>query len=226
MDAWYEGSYENISHAAWHYEPRIPSATESWAHPWIPMDPETSAHERTRNHQAATSSAHAPAEHSVVESIHEGMTTLVLTDLPYNLTLGDLRDEMAFLGFAHSYDYIFYPSQKKDHFRGYCFVNFANTMEARRFAEMFINHRFEFVPSSKLSNVQVARTQGLQQNLAKLKPGSAKPENFFIDMARFQDARGISTMAASGGWHSRRTASVSGYYEGEVVEPHYPGYGW
>eukprot|EP00928_Gymnodinium_smaydae_P058777 TRINITY_DN4198_c0_g1_i4.p1 TRINITY_DN4198_c0_g1~~TRINITY_DN4198_c0_g1_i4.p1 ORF type:complete len:263 (-),score=8.74 TRINITY_DN4198_c0_g1_i4:113-811(-) len=231
MDAWYEGSYNhNISHAVEYYEPRICSAGEPWAHARTPHGQETWAYEREGNHQVATSSmAHAPTERSAAESIQEGMTTLVLTDLPYNLTLADLRDEMAFLGFAHSYDYIFYPSQKKDHFRGYCFVNFANTAEARRFAAVFINHKFEFVPSSKLSNVQLARTQGLQQNLAKLKPGSARPENFFIDMARFQDARGSSTMGSSegwgnGGWHGRHTASVSGYSESYFNEPHYPGY--
>eukprot|EP00928_Gymnodinium_smaydae_P054615 TRINITY_DN3835_c0_g1_i1.p1 TRINITY_DN3835_c0_g1~~TRINITY_DN3835_c0_g1_i1.p1 ORF type:complete len:248 (-),score=39.82 TRINITY_DN3835_c0_g1_i1:196-939(-) len=131
-----------------------------------------------------------PRACSVAESIQEGMTTLMLTDLPYALPLADLRDELELLGFSHSYDYIFYPREKKQHFRGYCFINFVSTAEAQRFARVFVDHKFELSPSPKPSNVSISRTQGLQENLAKIKAGAADSDNFFMDWSRLQCARG------------------------------------
>eukprot|EP00928_Gymnodinium_smaydae_P046063 TRINITY_DN3065_c0_g1_i3.p1 TRINITY_DN3065_c0_g1~~TRINITY_DN3065_c0_g1_i3.p1 ORF type:complete len:297 (+),score=45.62 TRINITY_DN3065_c0_g1_i3:3-893(+) len=135
-----------------------------------------------------------PRAASVPKFIEDGVTTLMLTDLPYELTLADLKDELEILGFAKTYDYIFYPKERKQNFRGYCFINFVSTAEATRFAHVFVDHKFELCPSPKLSNVQESRTQGLHENLAKIRPGAARYEyrakikpgaarydNFFMD---------------------------------------------
>eukprot|EP00928_Gymnodinium_smaydae_P061514 TRINITY_DN4556_c0_g2_i3.p1 TRINITY_DN4556_c0_g2~~TRINITY_DN4556_c0_g2_i3.p1 ORF type:complete len:168 (+),score=28.34 TRINITY_DN4556_c0_g2_i3:217-720(+) len=132
------------------------------------------------------------------------MTTLMLVDLPYALTLADLRDELELLGFHRSYDLIFYPKERKQHFRGYCFVNFVTTAEARRFAHVFVDHKFELCPSQKLSNVRVSRTQGIQENMSRIKPGATRFNNFFIDHARIHRARGGYAGGHSGGWHGGR----------------------
>eukprot|EP00928_Gymnodinium_smaydae_P021324 TRINITY_DN18305_c0_g1_i1.p1 TRINITY_DN18305_c0_g1~~TRINITY_DN18305_c0_g1_i1.p1 ORF type:complete len:237 (+),score=24.87 TRINITY_DN18305_c0_g1_i1:49-711(+) len=151
---------------------------------WFSRRVEASVSRSTGNDRTRISATDAPG---VAEStIEEGLTTLMLTDLPYALTLADIRDEMAFLGFGESYDYIYYPMQKKDHFRGYCFVNFVSTSEARLFAEVFVDHKFEFVPSSKRSNVALSRTQGIMENLAKLSQAPVCNDNCFIDLARIQ----------------------------------------
>eukprot|EP00928_Gymnodinium_smaydae_P014522 TRINITY_DN15339_c0_g1_i1.p1 TRINITY_DN15339_c0_g1~~TRINITY_DN15339_c0_g1_i1.p1 ORF type:complete len:248 (+),score=23.53 TRINITY_DN15339_c0_g1_i1:62-745(+) len=225
MDALGAGSYSHFSHGAEHHYPWMSSDEESRVrYSCTPVYQEAWEDQSVRNHQSYTSMIRAPEQPSVAETIQERMTTLVLTDLPYTLTLADLRDEMSFLGFAHSYDYIFYPSQKKDHFRGYCFVNFVNSEEARRFAKVFVNHKFEFVPSAKLSNVQLARTQGLQENLMKLKPGAARSDNCFIDMARLQDIREGYARRGSGGWYHNNAGASWNYPESDVVEPSYSVY--
>eukprot|EP00928_Gymnodinium_smaydae_P040222 TRINITY_DN2730_c0_g1_i12.p1 TRINITY_DN2730_c0_g1~~TRINITY_DN2730_c0_g1_i12.p1 ORF type:complete len:225 (-),score=30.92 TRINITY_DN2730_c0_g1_i12:254-928(-) len=164
---------------------------------------------RERNYRACTSTASEPSvSSSVAASIQEGMTTLMLVDLPYALTLPDLRDELELLGFSRSYDFIFYPKERKQNFRGYCFINFVTTAEAQRFAHVFVDHKFELFPSPKLSNVRVSRSQGIQENLAKIKPGAARYNNLFIDQAWLQTARGSYAGGHSGGWHGRRQSAA------------------
>eukprot|EP00928_Gymnodinium_smaydae_P040028 TRINITY_DN2721_c0_g4_i1.p1 TRINITY_DN2721_c0_g4~~TRINITY_DN2721_c0_g4_i1.p1 ORF type:complete len:248 (-),score=35.49 TRINITY_DN2721_c0_g4_i1:254-937(-) len=158
---------------------------------------------------------------SVAAYIQEGMTTLMLVDLPYSLTLADLRDEMELLGFHHSYDFIFYPKERKQNFRGYCFVNFVTTAEAHRFARVFVDHKFELFPSAKLSNVQISRSQGLQENLSKIKPGATRFNNFYIDWSRVQNEHRPGGNAArdSGGWYGGYAAAEWNYPDYEAYEP-------
>eukprot|EP00928_Gymnodinium_smaydae_P040621 TRINITY_DN27535_c0_g1_i1.p1 TRINITY_DN27535_c0_g1~~TRINITY_DN27535_c0_g1_i1.p1 ORF type:complete len:221 (-),score=29.54 TRINITY_DN27535_c0_g1_i1:512-1174(-) len=182
-----------------------------------------------RKYQVGTGAvvASESRESCVAASIQEGMTTLMLIDLPYALTLADLRDEMELLGFARSYDFIFYPKERKQNFRGYCFVNFISTAEAQRFALVFVDHKFELFPSPKLSNVRVSRSQGLQENFAKIKPGATRYNNFFVDWARFPNAR-VGNLGGYGrGWHDRYTGAQWNYayrphesYEGTPSEYH------
>eukprot|EP00928_Gymnodinium_smaydae_P097575 TRINITY_DN8876_c0_g1_i1.p1 TRINITY_DN8876_c0_g1~~TRINITY_DN8876_c0_g1_i1.p1 ORF type:complete len:239 (-),score=41.13 TRINITY_DN8876_c0_g1_i1:285-941(-) len=163
---------------------------------------------------------------SVAECIQEGMTTLMLIDLPYALLLADLRDEMAILGFGDSYDFIFYPKERKKHFRGYCFVNFVSTAEAKRFAQLFVEHKFELVPSSKLSNAQLSRSQGLEANLAKIKPSAARFDNLFIDWTRFQRAHGGNAVGGIEGWYGAGMAAEGYYPEHDISEPYRQRYDW
>eukprot|EP00928_Gymnodinium_smaydae_P005710 TRINITY_DN11958_c0_g2_i1.p1 TRINITY_DN11958_c0_g2~~TRINITY_DN11958_c0_g2_i1.p1 ORF type:complete len:165 (-),score=23.52 TRINITY_DN11958_c0_g2_i1:244-738(-) len=128
----------------------------------------------------------------------------MLIDLPYALTLPDLRDELELLGFNRSYDFIFYPKERKQNFRGYCFINFVTSAEAQRFARIFVDHKFELFPSPKLSNFRVSRTQGVQANLSKIKPGAARYNNLFIDQTRFQAVRRGYAGGHGGGWYGGR----------------------
>eukprot|EP00928_Gymnodinium_smaydae_P054619 TRINITY_DN3835_c0_g3_i1.p1 TRINITY_DN3835_c0_g3~~TRINITY_DN3835_c0_g3_i1.p1 ORF type:complete len:227 (-),score=31.77 TRINITY_DN3835_c0_g3_i1:249-929(-) len=175
---------------------------------------------RERNVQSATSVAGASGVASIAEFIQEGMTTLMLTDLPYSLTLADLKDELELLRFGNSYDYIFYPKERKQHFRGYCFINFVSTAEAKRFAYVFVDHKFELFPSPKLSNVQVSRSQGLLENLAKIKPGATRFDNFFIDWERLRLARGGNTVEDIRGWYGGHASASWSSPGGEAYEPH------
>eukprot|EP00928_Gymnodinium_smaydae_P085484 TRINITY_DN68976_c0_g1_i1.p2 TRINITY_DN68976_c0_g1~~TRINITY_DN68976_c0_g1_i1.p2 ORF type:complete len:100 (-),score=10.34 TRINITY_DN68976_c0_g1_i1:29-286(-) len=61
-------------------------------------DQEFSVHSE-RNVQGVTILAGDPRPAPVQEFIQKGITTLMLTDLPYKLTLADLRDELEVLGF-------------------------------------------------------------------------------------------------------------------------------
>eukprot|EP00928_Gymnodinium_smaydae_P046066 TRINITY_DN3065_c1_g1_i1.p1 TRINITY_DN3065_c1_g1~~TRINITY_DN3065_c1_g1_i1.p1 ORF type:complete len:293 (-),score=23.49 TRINITY_DN3065_c1_g1_i1:74-886(-) len=196
-----EGYSQYIAHAPW-----ASSGSASWVL------------QNEGNHPGDTNIASHASVLSVADSIQEGMTTLMLTDLPYDLLLADLMDEMALLGFHHSYDYIFYPKERRCNFRGYCFVNFVSTAEARRFAEVFVDHKFELVPSPKLSNVQLSRTQGLQDNMAKLKPGTARHDNFYIDLARLHHIRERNALAGNERWNGGYAAAERSRPENEIHE--------
>eukprot|EP00928_Gymnodinium_smaydae_P010178 TRINITY_DN13817_c0_g2_i1.p1 TRINITY_DN13817_c0_g2~~TRINITY_DN13817_c0_g2_i1.p1 ORF type:complete len:188 (-),score=10.50 TRINITY_DN13817_c0_g2_i1:76-639(-) len=99
-------------------------------------------------------------------SIGEGMTTLMLVGLPYTLSFGGLRDELLMLGFANSFDFMYYPKDTSNsRGRGYCFINFVSTAEARRFARAFANYSFDLAPWPKRSNAVLARTQGFEANV-------------------------------------------------------------
>eukprot|EP00928_Gymnodinium_smaydae_P020897 TRINITY_DN18086_c0_g1_i2.p1 TRINITY_DN18086_c0_g1~~TRINITY_DN18086_c0_g1_i2.p1 ORF type:complete len:221 (+),score=11.39 TRINITY_DN18086_c0_g1_i2:53-664(+) len=146
-------------------------------------------------------------------SMQEGVTTLMLVDLPLALTLADLRNEMEHLGFGRSYDFLFYPKERGQGFRGYCFVNFVSTAEAKRFARVFVDHKFKLCPSPKLSNVGVSRPQGICEIMSKIKPGKTRYHNFIIDRARLQGARlqikrGDNPGGVSGGWQCRYVAAA------------------
>eukprot|EP00928_Gymnodinium_smaydae_P054617 TRINITY_DN3835_c0_g2_i1.p1 TRINITY_DN3835_c0_g2~~TRINITY_DN3835_c0_g2_i1.p1 ORF type:complete len:225 (-),score=39.29 TRINITY_DN3835_c0_g2_i1:378-1052(-) len=180
--------------------------------------------QRARNDQGVSSIARGPRAQSVAESIQEGMTTLMLTDLPYSLPLADLMDELDLLRFGHSYDFIFYPKDAKQHFRGYCFINFVSTAEARCFARVFVDHKFELSPSPKLSNVSLSRTQGVCANLAKIKPGAASWDNFFMDWSRVQGARGGDALGGRGAWYGGCASAAWSCPEHEGYESYDPRY--
>eukprot|EP00928_Gymnodinium_smaydae_P095040 TRINITY_DN8101_c0_g1_i1.p1 TRINITY_DN8101_c0_g1~~TRINITY_DN8101_c0_g1_i1.p1 ORF type:complete len:234 (+),score=20.07 TRINITY_DN8101_c0_g1_i1:56-757(+) len=195
MDDCVEQFYHHMSH--------VVQVRDRWA--WSRV--ETSVHKSGQGHKPYASTTHALRLSPVAESLQEGMTTLMLTDLPYTLTLADLRDELDFLSFDRSYDFIFYPKERKSQHRGYCFVNFVSTAEARRFAEVFVDHKFELVYSPKLSNTRVSRTQGVQENLARIKPGATRSDNFFMDSKLLQHAHGGYTEKVNRGWHGSSLAT-------------------
>eukprot|EP00928_Gymnodinium_smaydae_P081637 TRINITY_DN6511_c0_g1_i1.p1 TRINITY_DN6511_c0_g1~~TRINITY_DN6511_c0_g1_i1.p1 ORF type:complete len:316 (+),score=48.10 TRINITY_DN6511_c0_g1_i1:95-949(+) len=128
---------------------------------------------------AATSDAEPPA--AATTDISDDVTTLVLKDIPYNLTVSDMQDELELLGFTNSVNLIHFAKRKK--FMGYAFVNFTSADEARRFAKVFVNYHFEGNTSTKRSNVQVAHIQGLAANVAVLRRGYERAGNVYIDPA-------------------------------------------
>eukprot|EP00928_Gymnodinium_smaydae_P020525 TRINITY_DN1792_c0_g2_i1.p1 TRINITY_DN1792_c0_g2~~TRINITY_DN1792_c0_g2_i1.p1 ORF type:complete len:219 (+),score=38.28 TRINITY_DN1792_c0_g2_i1:212-868(+) len=113
--------------------------------------------------------------------IPDNVTTLVLKDIPYNLTVSDMQDELELLGFTDSVDLIHFAKRKK--FMGYAFVNFVSAAEARRFAKVFVDYRFEGNTSTKRGNAQVANIQGLAANVALLRRGYEKAGNVFLHPA-------------------------------------------
>eukprot|EP00928_Gymnodinium_smaydae_P081640 TRINITY_DN6511_c1_g1_i1.p1 TRINITY_DN6511_c1_g1~~TRINITY_DN6511_c1_g1_i1.p1 ORF type:complete len:241 (-),score=41.69 TRINITY_DN6511_c1_g1_i1:194-874(-) len=123
----------------------------------------------------------SPISPSGAVVITDDVTTLVLKDIPYNLTVSDMQDELELLGFTGSVNLIHFAMRKK--FMGYAFVNFISAAEARRFAKVFVNYRFEGNTSTKRSNAQVAHIQGLAANVALLRRGYERAGNVFIDPA-------------------------------------------
>eukprot|EP00928_Gymnodinium_smaydae_P046065 TRINITY_DN3065_c0_g1_i5.p1 TRINITY_DN3065_c0_g1~~TRINITY_DN3065_c0_g1_i5.p1 ORF type:complete len:310 (+),score=17.01 TRINITY_DN3065_c0_g1_i5:95-1024(+) len=82
------------------------------------------------------------------------------------------------------------------------------------------DHKFDSCPSPKLSNVQESRTQGLYEYRAKIKPGAARYDNFFMDSKRLQDARGGNAVGDGEGryggyvaaaWHRPESAGSEPY---------------
>eukprot|EP00928_Gymnodinium_smaydae_P022319 TRINITY_DN18793_c0_g1_i1.p1 TRINITY_DN18793_c0_g1~~TRINITY_DN18793_c0_g1_i1.p1 ORF type:complete len:224 (+),score=12.04 TRINITY_DN18793_c0_g1_i1:22-693(+) len=200
LGSWSDESFQNVNRTRWPHDPsrrRNDAATylAETAHqaeysPWPPTYVERSVDQRAPHLMSGTRDIDAAVGQTLARSIREGITTLMLIDLPCTLSLADIRNEMACLGFADSYDFIFYPREKKNYFRGFCFVNFVSTSETRRFASVFVDYKFELSPSRKRSNAQLARTQGLVANVLSIKRGAAKEDDFFIDGKRLQHLRG------------------------------------
>jgi len=107
--------------------------------------------------------------------LQEGVTTLVVRNLPKTVSQIELVRELDRSGFAGKYDYCYAPVQSfhtRKHV-GFAFVNFLSAKLAQHFAcQWHCTHRFNLPEHAPMLNVSAAAVQGREANLARA--GSAR----------------------------------------------------
>lgn len=115
---------------------------------------------------AATAGAASP---SVPAAARRGVeiTTMMLRNLPANLTQRELARELDRDGLAGQYDFLYLPSSFASRTgRGYAFVNFLSTTTALAFSTMW-DRSLRWAEAPLPLVVVPAEVQGLDQNLAR-----------------------------------------------------------
>jgi len=96
-------------------------------------------------------------------------TTLMIRNIPNRYTQRELIQELEYLGFAETFDFLYLPLDKGTMMNvGYAFVNFIGPEWAQKCMQIFENYRFKRYRkiSAKIAAVSVAHIQGLVANLA------------------------------------------------------------
>mmetsp|Transcript_46192 Transcript_46192/g.123746 ORF Transcript_46192/g.123746 Transcript_46192/m.123746 type:complete len:581 (+) Transcript_46192:61-1803(+) len=97
----------------------------------------------------------------------DGVTTIMLRNVPCRYTQGSLLRELDALGFADAYDFFYLPMDMRNKTSvGYAFINFLEPRSADVFLDRMQRHRFERYPSDKIPLVSPAHVQGLRRNVA------------------------------------------------------------
>eukprot|EP00928_Gymnodinium_smaydae_P096050 TRINITY_DN8395_c0_g4_i1.p1 TRINITY_DN8395_c0_g4~~TRINITY_DN8395_c0_g4_i1.p1 ORF type:complete len:166 (+),score=16.35 TRINITY_DN8395_c0_g4_i1:68-565(+) len=99
------------------------------------------------------------------EEFTEGVTTLCIRDLPCKVDQTRMNYELWRLGFGGKFDLLYLPRRSCGKCLGYGFINFYLTEDARKFAEIFTNYRFEEIRSAKSGYAEPSRVQGFESNL-------------------------------------------------------------
>lgn len=104
----------------------------------------------------------------------QGITTLMMYDVPFRATIERLVHVINGLGFHGTYDFVYMPASKgRSHNDsnniGYAFVNFKEPRFATAFLEVFQNYTFPMQSPSgaKLTCTKPAHCQGYHENLQK-----------------------------------------------------------
>jgi len=92
-------------------------------------------------------------------------TTMMVRNLPCNMTLGMFAKHMDIHGFAGCYDLIHLPHMSGSPNLGYGFVNFCSQEDAARFEIQFQKVSFTTNSSIKACRVQRAHIQGFMNNV-------------------------------------------------------------
>eukprot|EP00928_Gymnodinium_smaydae_P078095 TRINITY_DN6171_c0_g1_i1.p1 TRINITY_DN6171_c0_g1~~TRINITY_DN6171_c0_g1_i1.p1 ORF type:complete len:208 (+),score=38.20 TRINITY_DN6171_c0_g1_i1:26-649(+) len=96
--------------------------------------------------------------------VPEGATTLMLRNIPCSLSVTKVHEELASLGFEGTYDLLHIPTRPNASCKGYGFINFVTSEDAQRFANVFVDYRFNCAKTQKRSHVTLARLQGYDAN--------------------------------------------------------------
>jgi len=103
---------------------------------------------------------------------HNGITTLMVRNVPYEYTVGEFAEELNKAGFEAQYDLLYMPTRRNNLSNlGYAFVNFRSPESAVRFQVAFRKHSFKLHARQafhKAASIKAAQTQGLQANLSKV----------------------------------------------------------
>eukprot|EP00928_Gymnodinium_smaydae_P051584 TRINITY_DN3514_c0_g1_i1.p1 TRINITY_DN3514_c0_g1~~TRINITY_DN3514_c0_g1_i1.p1 ORF type:complete len:183 (+),score=33.76 TRINITY_DN3514_c0_g1_i1:92-640(+) len=94
-------------------------------------------------------------------------TTVMLRNIPCRLDKDAIEAELALVGFANTYDYIYFPRRRNKSNLGYGFINFVTVECASTFVEAFNGHIFPGTTSTKECLVSRASIQGREANLAQ-----------------------------------------------------------
>eukprot|EP00928_Gymnodinium_smaydae_P003580 TRINITY_DN11274_c0_g1_i1.p1 TRINITY_DN11274_c0_g1~~TRINITY_DN11274_c0_g1_i1.p1 ORF type:complete len:164 (-),score=15.27 TRINITY_DN11274_c0_g1_i1:838-1260(-) len=104
--------------------------------------------------------------HDAVKPNLDVVTTLCVRDLPCSMSPKWMANELWMLGFGGRYDFLYLPCRscgKK--FLGYGFINFCTAEDARSFAKVFVDYRFEGWFSEKRAYTEPSRVQGFEANI-------------------------------------------------------------
>eukprot|EP00419_Tripos_fusus_P045507 CAMPEP_0172823010 /NCGR_PEP_ID=MMETSP1075-20121228/17030_1 /TAXON_ID=2916 /ORGANISM="Ceratium fusus, Strain PA161109" /LENGTH=217 /DNA_ID=CAMNT_0013664075 /DNA_START=1 /DNA_END=651 /DNA_ORIENTATION=+ len=93
------------------------------------------------------------------------VTTMMVRNLPYNMTLEMLATHVDVHGFAGCYDLIHLPHMSGSPNLGYGFVNFCSPEHAARFEIQFKSVSFRTTSTVKVCKVQSAHIQGFMNNV-------------------------------------------------------------
>eukprot|EP00928_Gymnodinium_smaydae_P005407 TRINITY_DN11846_c0_g1_i1.p1 TRINITY_DN11846_c0_g1~~TRINITY_DN11846_c0_g1_i1.p1 ORF type:complete len:200 (+),score=25.86 TRINITY_DN11846_c0_g1_i1:58-657(+) len=105
-------------------------------------------------------------KHSHITTDHsQSFKTLMLRDVPCKVNLQLMRLTMTNLGFAGTYDYLYFPTRRNGSNLGFGFVNFMKEEDADRFEIAFTGYQFPGIRSSKQCYVTLAEVQGREANL-------------------------------------------------------------
>jgi hypothetical protein len=117
-----------------------------------------------------------PEEHSDVQdttALSESQasdvkTTVMIRNIPNNVTRADLLDRLASHGFQFSFDFVYLPIDiKRDANLGYAFVNFLTNEVADRFYVSFNGFRNWGFASNKVSEVSWGSLHGLDAHIER-----------------------------------------------------------
>lgn len=107
-------------------------------------------------------------------------TTLMIRNIPNRCTQIELVNELEYLGFAGTFDFLYIPLDKGTMSNvGYAFVNFSTALAASSCMSIFKGYRFlsHRRVSAKLSTASVAHIQGLEANLKHYENSAVKIAN-------------------------------------------------
>lgn len=99
----------------------------------------------------------------------QGVVTLMVRNLPFNVTQKRFVEELALSGFVGQYDFCYMPSMFGSGVgKGYAFVNFTSPEFVPQFVSLWHgSRRFGVAPASPALNVSAAALQGREQNAKK-----------------------------------------------------------
>eukprot|EP00400_MALV-I_sp_L67-5_P000356 gene356-710_t len=96
----------------------------------------------------------------------DGITTLMLRNIPNRFHPKNLFDELDKMGLKHKYDFFYLPMDLKNESNvGYAFVNFRKPRDAARCRANFEGYKFLHVHSAKVGSVANAHVQGYENNV-------------------------------------------------------------
>lgn len=159
-----------------------------------------------------TSLAQAQSPDLGGEDASEGVTTMMMRNLPNKYTQIMLREEIDNAGFAGAYDFMHLPIDPETNAnRGYAFINFTSPAKARAFANAFEGRRLNRLNSSKVVFVTHAALQGFEANYAhystaRVLRGDPAARPLFLREPRASDSalarKGLRRKARRRGRHS------------------------
>uniref|UniRef100_A0A7S4QLL6 RRM domain-containing protein n=1 Tax=Alexandrium monilatum TaxID=311494 RepID=A0A7S4QLL6_9DINO len=121
-------------------------------------------------HVSTAAEARAAQRHKTISDDHEGsVTTLMVRNLPLNLSQQRFMEELDATGFADLYDFCYSPLCSLDSGRGkgFAFVNFVAEENANHFAATWHGtRRFGVQRTEPALNISAAAIQGKEANLA------------------------------------------------------------
>mmetsp|Transcript_43136 Transcript_43136/g.104067 ORF Transcript_43136/g.104067 Transcript_43136/m.104067 type:complete len:204 (+) Transcript_43136:16-627(+) len=111
-----------------------------------------------------SSSRRCPAQQKVALKHGQGITTLMIRNIPHTCVEEDMIGAIAEMGFADSYDYICFPkTRNRNTLAGFGFINFVTPELASSFAFAVKKYRFPGASALRL-RATVAPAQGKEAN--------------------------------------------------------------
>jgi hypothetical protein len=100
----------------------------------------------------------------------EAQTTVMIANIPNNITREDLIQELANNGLGYMFDFLYLPMDfDKDANLGYAFVNFVSEEAAKQVFVAFTNYANWGCNSNKVTEVKWGTTQGVHAHVERYK---------------------------------------------------------